>query len=138
MKLQFAAESWNGAKECCIEKCFVEEENPLFHLNTAEFVQDILRRRLDGEAPASLAWYFHAGLARMISAGAVRCREITGLETCALSGGVFQNTLLLELVLHELEQNGFNILRHRLVPPNDGGIALGQAAVAMDQLNKKD
>ena len=68
----------------------------------------------------------------------LRCREITGLETCALSGGVFQNTLLLELVLHELEQNGFNILRHRLVPPNDGGIALGQAAVAMYQLNKKD
>ena len=85
-----------------------------------------------------LAWHFHTALAALIAAGAERCRELTRIETCALSGGVFQNTLLLKLVADELEKNGFNILHHHLVPPNDGGLALGQAAVAMYQLNKKD
>ena len=101
-------------------------------------MKEILRQRLAGVSPCALARFFHAVMAQLITAGALRCREMTGLECCALSGGVFQNTLLLELVSKALEKNGFNILRHRLVPPNDGGIALGQAAVAMYQLNKKD
>ena len=54
---------------------------------------------------------------------------------CALSGGVFQNTLLLESVMSRLEQDGFRVLRHHLIPPNDGGIALGQAVAAMKKLN---
>ena len=95
-------------------------------------------RRLQGESKFDLAWRFHAGLARLIAAGALKCREKTAIDHCALSGGVFQNTLLLKLVKKQLEKYGFNILHHRLVPPNDGGLALGQAAIAMYQLNKKD
>ena len=60
---------------------------------------------------------------------------MTGLECCALTGGVFQNALLADLVSAELERNGFEVLRHREVPPNDGGIALGQALAAMYMLN---
>jgi hydrogenase maturation protein HypF len=54
----------------------------------------------------------------------------TGLQTVALSGGCFQNRLLLALVLPRLEQHGFRPLLHRHVPCNDGGISLGQAALA--------
>ena len=53
-----------------------------------------------------------------------------GLTTVACSGGVFQNTLLLGLVVDRLEAEGFRVLLHSRVPPNDGGISLGQAACA--------
>jgi hydrogenase maturation protein HypF len=52
-----------------------------------------------------------------------------GTQTIALSGGVFQNVLLLELSLKGLRDKGFNVITHRRVPPNDGGIALGQLMV---------
>ena len=55
-------------------------------------------------------------------------------RTAALSGGVFQNTLLLGYVKNELERCGMNVLIHHLIPPNDGGIALGQAVYAMKHL----
>jgi hydrogenase maturation protein HypF len=61
------------------------------------------------------------------------CRFITGdtgLKQVALSGGVFQNRLLLRLAIKQLEKAGFIVLTHHLVPTNDSGIALGQAMVA--------
>ncbi len=61
---------------------------------------------------------------------AVAVRSRTGLETVALSGGVFQNALLTRWGRQALTEHGFVVLTHRLVPPNDGGIALGQAVVA--------
>ncbi|MBP3691587.1 MAG: hypothetical protein J6I74_09685, partial [Schwartzia sp.] len=53
-----------------------------------------------------------------------------GIPTVALSGGVFQNTLLLRLVEKKLCKDGFEVLRHRLIPANDGGLSLGQAVCA--------
>ncbi|MCY4424766.1 MAG: hypothetical protein OXC06_17020, partial [Acidimicrobiaceae bacterium] len=58
-----------------------------------------------------------------------QAREATGLTAVAISGGVFQNRRLVELLVPDLEQSGFEVLRHRQVPPNDGGISLGQAAI---------
>jgi hydrogenase maturation protein HypF len=59
-----------------------------------------------------------------------RLREERGLGTVALSGGVFQNVLLLDRCVSGLEHAGFRVLLHGRVPPNDGGISLGQAAIA--------
>ena len=56
-------------------------------------------------------------------------------ERVALSGGVFQNVLLTTIVVPALERRGFEVFRHRKVPPNDGGIALGQLAVAGGRLS---
>ncbi|MXW88951.1 MAG: hypothetical protein F4Z54_05325, partial [Acidimicrobiaceae bacterium] len=64
-------------------------------------------------------------------------RESTGLSAVALSGGVFQNRRLVELLLPDLEKAGFEVLRHRQVPPNDGGIALGQAAIGRATLTNR-
>jgi hydrogenase maturation protein HypF len=73
---------------------------------------------------------FHRAVATAIAAGAERVRDTTGLGTVALSGGVFQNVLLLDLATALLEARGFQVLTHGRVPTNDGGISLGQAAVA--------
>lgn len=86
-----------------------------------------LRRGADTSAMAA---GFHAAVACMIGDAAERQRARTGIQVVALSGGVFQNALLLGLARRELELRRFRILTHRIVPPNDGGLALGQAAIA--------
>jgi hydrogenase maturation protein HypF len=83
-----------------------------------------------GRTVAAIAARFHNGLAAAIVAGCRRARERTGLSSVALSGGVFQNMVLLERTVAGLESAGFRVLRHRHVPANDGGISLGQAVIA--------
>jgi hydrogenase maturation protein HypF len=73
---------------------------------------------------------FHTAVARLVADTADRVRGSTGLEIVALSGGVFQNVRLVALTRAELIGRGFRVVTHRVVPPNDGGMALGQAAVA--------
>ena len=85
---------------------------------------------LAGTPPAAVAARFHGGVAEVIVRGCERLRERSGLATVALSGGVFQNRLLLGLVMDGLAAAGFRVLTHTRVPPNDGGISLGQAVVA--------
>ena len=99
-------------------------------------IKEILNRQLNGEDPGKLAYFFHRELACQITAACVKIRELSGCNKAALSGGVFQNRLLLELTDHMLLEQGFEVLKHQLLPPNDGGIALGQAVYAMAYLEK--
>ena len=115
----------------------LREENGRFVLPTEELVWELAQRKLRGEDSEQLALEFHEALAAGIIWGCERAREETGLSAAALSGGVFQNTLLLEFCLTGLEERGFRVYRHHMIPPNDGGIALGQAAAAMWVLNRK-
>jgi len=73
---------------------------------------------------------FHHTVAEIITAMCQLVAKDTGINQVALSGGVFQNRLLLKLATAALQRAGFSVLTHRLVPPNDGGISLGQAVVA--------
>jgi hydrogenase maturation protein HypF len=70
----------------------------------------------------------------MLARVCVEARERTGLKVVALSGGVFQNRLLLEQLLARLHALAFHVYTNRRVPPNDGGISLGQLAVAAARL----
>jgi len=83
-----------------------------------------------GVPPAVIAARFHNGVAAAVEAACLRLRERHGLTTVALSGGVFQNVLLLNQVVTRLEGRGFTVLTHSRVPCNDGGISLGQAVIA--------
>lgn len=85
-----------------------------------------------GSAHAELAAAFHTTLAAAIVDMTSRLSKTTGIRKVALSGGVFQNMTLLWQVVSLLEQK-FAVLLHRQVPPNDGGLALGQAAVARER-----
>jgi hydrogenase maturation protein HypF len=77
--------------------------------------------------PAALALGFHQAVAEASLAGAQRMREITGLADIALSGGVFQNVLLLDLLVPRLREAGFSVHGNVSIPPGDGGLAVGQA-----------
>jgi hydrogenase maturation protein HypF len=83
-----------------------------------------------GVGTGAMAAGFHAAVADVVGEVAEEQRARTGIGVVALSGGVFQNTLLLGLARRELESRQFDVLTHRAVPPNDGGLALGQAAIA--------
>ena len=86
---------------------------------------------LRGGAPAAvIARRFHSTLVAIVVEVCRRLRQRTRLEGVALSGGVFQNALLTTDVVAQLEREGFRVYRHRRVPPGDGGLSLGQLAVA--------
>jgi hydrogenase maturation protein HypF len=99
-------------------------------LQPAPVLRAIVADRRAGLATGALAAGFHVAVARAVGDAATSVRARTGIEVVALSGGVFQNTLLLGLARVELAARGFTVLTHRQLPPNDGGLALGQAAVA--------
>ena len=84
-----------------------------------------------------LASAFHRTLAKSLADLAGRIREETGSSRIALSGGCFQNRVLLEECIQEMERAGFDVYRHQRVPTNDGGISLGQAVSAAAQLKGK-
>jgi hydrogenase maturation protein HypF len=83
-----------------------------------------------GVTVAVIAARFHHGVVDAITRSCAILAERTGLRAVALSGGVFQNLLLLDGVVSALERMGFRVLTHSRVPTNDGGISLGQAVVA--------
>ena len=102
------------------------------YIETDMIVRDLVQRRLAGEDPRELAYRFHRLLgeaaAEFVSANAGTVR------TACLSGGCYQNTLLLDITKKALENRGFNVLIHSLIPPNDGGISIGQAFYGMNKL----
>ena len=100
-------------------------------LETTRLVEYLANEYLISGDTDRLAYEFHYMLSEMLIAACLYIREKTGLDTAALSGGVFQNRLLTRLTKEGLEKKGFKVLLHSLVPPNDGGIALGQAAYTM-------
>lgn len=102
---------------------------------TDRLVRYIIEETLQGASKEALAYDFHFLLAKQICEAVRRISETTGVRACALTGGVFQNTLLLRLCDEELSREGFRVYRHSLTPPNDGGLALGQAAAGMYALN---
>jgi hydrogenase maturation protein HypF len=93
-------------------------------------VRQIAEARSRGEDASHLSARFHRTVIAAIVAGAVRTREQRGLETALLSGGSFQNAILLDGAHEALEAAGFAVYTNERVPPNDGGLALGQAWVA--------
>ncbi|HEY8482738.1 MAG TPA: carbamoyltransferase HypF [Spirillospora sp.] len=122
---QCAAASETTAYRACIR------DGKPFTVAGADLVDAVVADLRAGVPVPVIAARFHNGVAALIVDAAVRLRDATGLETVALSGGVFQNMFLLERAVSGLTGEGFEVLTHHRVPPNDGGISLGQAAVAI-------
>ncbi|MBI5484266.1 MAG: carbamoyltransferase HypF [Deltaproteobacteria bacterium] len=99
-------------------------------LDFSQMIMDILADVDVGIPPAVIAARFHVTLATAATDVCLIISGSSGLDRVILSGGAFQNRLLSEMVYNALTKNGLQVFTHRLVPPNDGGIALGQAAIA--------
>jgi hydrogenase maturation protein HypF len=104
------------------EETLVVDARPI----TRAVAEDVSR----GVEAARIARRFHTTVVEVIAAVCARLRASTGLNVVVLSGGVFLNALLTAEAVARLEGDGFRVYRHRLVPPNDGGLSLGQLAIA--------
>ncbi|MBA2495630.1 MAG: carbamoyltransferase HypF, partial [Acidimicrobiia bacterium] len=102
-------------------------------IDPAPLVAALVTAKGRGTAPALLAAAFHESIGRAAATAAIDVARERGLATVALTGGVFQNPHLSEVVEEALDAAGLEVLVHRIVPPNDGGISIGQAAVAAAQ-----
>lgn len=90
----------------------------------------VARDRARGRDPAEVARAFHGGVARGLADAALALCRDHGLDAIVVSGGVFQNQLLLEELTSTVAAKNLELWSNRAVPPNDGGISLGQAALA--------
>ncbi len=106
------------------------ERDGLLVIDPSPVLRSIANDVVAGEAAGVIAARFHRGVADMIVETAERVRRQTGLATVGLSGGVFQNVTLTHATRAALAERDFEVLLHRFVPPNDGGLALGQAVIA--------
>lgn len=99
-------------------------------LDVAPMFRAIVQDIQQGVSTSHIAHRFHHSIAELLATACFSVREQTGLHVVALSGGVFQNQLLLTRLVQRLEEMAFQVYINRRVPPNDGGISLGQIAVA--------
>jgi hydrogenase maturation protein HypF len=132
MMVEFAAERGQARGEAGAYSFEVVKadsgENRLI-VDWRPMVSEVVRDLQQGVSSERIAARFHRGLAQMI----VRIAQVAGPPRVVLTGGCFQNGLLLSLARQGLEKAGLMVSRHRLVPPNDGGLSVGQAVVAACQ-----
>lgn len=105
-------------------------EDGVLRICPSQLVRPVVEDLAQGIAVSTVAMRFHRTLAHAWVSACVHVRERTGTSTVAASGGSLQNAILSELLILGLRERGFRVLVPERVPPNDAGIALGQAAVA--------
>jgi hydrogenase maturation protein HypF len=110
----------------------VRTESPTWVLDFGDAIRGVVA---EGDVPTAAA-KFHNTVAAAVVEVCQRLREQRGLSTIALSGGVWQNDWLLRRVMEELQARRFTVFTNVAVPPNDGGLALGQVAVAAERMKQ--
>jgi hydrogenase maturation protein HypF len=134
MMLEAAADAWSGPSPNPYDFTIAAASptdvdlRPMIHQILAELEANI--------PPSRIAVRFHSTLVAIISEVCRRMRAELQLNRVCLSGGCFQNALLLQGCIESLRSEGFEVFSHRDVPANDGGISLGQAAIACEQLRQ--
>ncbi len=105
-------------------------------LDISPLIRAVVADQENGTDAGKIAARFHRTLAEVFLAAAGTARDNTGIETVALSGGVFQNVYFCNYLVDRLREEEFRTLTHTLVPTNDGGVALGQIVIADQKLQK--
>jgi len=106
-------------------------------LDISTTIRAIVENIIFGKRVEEIASAFHATLTAAFAVMSVEMRKLTGINRVALSGGCFQNRILLEGTVSELKKNGFDVYYHSQIPTNDGGVCLGQAVIAGAMIKKE-
>jgi hydrogenase maturation protein HypF len=129
IELEMRAED-NGPETLAAYPFSVDDEGGCYVIRLGKLVSAVVDEVKKGIPPSVISARFHLTMARIIVQACCVISRDTGVKVVALSGGVFQNRLLFRLAVDGLREEGFEVLTHRLVPCNDGGVSLGQAAIA--------
>ncbi|MBU2537023.1 MAG: carbamoyltransferase HypF [Proteobacteria bacterium] len=116
--------------------CEVYEENDMLKISVRSLIREVAQAVQTGMVQGEISRRFHAGLVAVFTRVAEEARRREKINTVVLSGGVFQNRLLLEGLLASLDRVGFEVLLHKELPCNDGCISLGQAVIGRESLKK--
>ena len=130
IELEALAETGNNVELGSYHYQLALQEDAWLQLGFSPMFTEILADIDANVLSAVIAHRFHRTVASATTAVCLHIAASTGLDRVILSGGVFQNRLLTEMIYTALTDKGLHVFTHRLVPPNDGGIALGQAAIA--------
>jgi hydrogenase maturation protein HypF len=136
MRLESAAKGEAGA----IEESYpvtIDEDTWPWQVDARPTIRAIAEECTRGYNAGRIAARFHDSIGTMMKSLCLRLRERTGLNKVCLSGGTFQNVRLLGCALRLLRASGFEVFTHSRIPSNDGGISLGQAAIAACLLNRE-
>jgi len=106
------------------------------HINTESIIKAIVNDIQNGVSSNIISYKFHLSLVNLFTKISIQIRNKKNISSVALSGGCFQNSFLMEHLVKQLKENSFDVITHRLVPCNDGGISLGQVVIAGSQLLK--
>ncbi len=117
---------------------FELSDGDLMEINPQTMWLGLLEDIQSGLGVSTIAARFHLGLANILVKAVARISKQTGIQTVALSGGVFQNRTLFKLCIRQLEHNQLTPLFHQQIPANDGGLALGQAVIAAAQIRPEN
>jgi len=115
----------------------IEDTSVPVKIDLGPTIRQLVAEIQQGTKAPELSAKFHNTLAEALLEMAAKAREATGLDTVALSGGVFCNHYLVNRLVRRLNEAGFEVLWNRDVPANDGGIALGQAAIAAHRISPR-
>lgn len=127
VELELAA---NGGQTNSVYPFTIEIQDEIRTIRLGELFSAIISDLAKSVPTCAISNRFHNTVAQMVSQMCYQIAQETGIATVALSGGVFQNRLLMQKVTAALEAAGLAIITHSQVPCNDGGISLGQAVIA--------
>ena len=125
-----SADTWQGSRY----SFFIEEENDALIIKYESLIKAIIQDIVEGVQSSEISFQFHTALVQSVLEVCERLREKYRIELVALSGGCFQNAFLATIMPRMLKNRNFKVFTHRLLPPNDGCISLGQAAIAGKKL----
>jgi len=120
----------DNMKETDVYPCFIDQHRGKRVVRLGKLFEAIIHDVRKGTPVAGISAKFHRTVADAVTSMCRQIGEERGIDQVALSGGVFQNRLLLRLVTAALKQESFTVLTHHRVPCNDAGISLGQAVIA--------